>query len=528
MKYRRHIRWFVLITTLLVMPQATFAESDLYRWTAKPAETQLAADSTPIPEGQAAIFVPALTRGDDEPQVKVFQGDRSVASGETGQRIIVAPGSYTVRVGSGALEQMIASEVTVDAGATQTVQPTWGGLRIEVVDEGNIPHRGTYELVHVADRLVIGTGYGADSLQAESLRTWLLPAGLYRVIRSGETYRARSNFATVEVPAGGLVNFRLVTEPGTGQFRGAGVIDAAELVVTEGGDGSGNPWTHRVVVGGAISLNTTSEVVGQPNQDVLAGTVFLDAYSTFQQDQHFLTSILELEEGLVRVDPVQGNALPTQKSQDRLRADLVYTFFLNERFGPYARFGLLTNLLASDVLATEDTTVAFTDLNGTREVVFVPAGGEYRTADSFGALRLREGFGLNVRLYRGDRATANWRVGVGLRQNLFNNAFVARDDANTAALDYFEIDDFDEEGAETTFTATVTLGRNLFYLTDLELFGDFGDLGEPTVDWRNTVSLRLNRFASLDYTLDLLRIPQVLDENQITQNLLLRFSFNVL
>ena len=117
---------------------------------------------------------------------------------------------------------------------------------------------------------------------------------------------------------------------------------------------------------------------------------------------------------------------------------------------------------------------------------------------------------------------------MGLRQNLFADAFVEIDDPATPARDFFEIDDFNEEGAETTLAGSIRLGRKLLYLTDLELFGDFGDLGDPTIDWRNTLSYRLSRFTSLDYTLDVLRIPQVLDENQVTQNILLRFSFNIL
>lgn len=518
-----------LITVLIAAGPAPAADSqhDLYRWTAPAAAAQEAADPTPVPDGRGAIFVPAMTAGADEPDVLIFSGSERAAVGKTGERILVVPGPYTVRVGSGTANRMVATEVVVGDGATVAVEPTWGGLVVEVVDTGSIPHRGTYELIRVVDREVIGTGYGADTLQGESLRTWLLRPGLYRIVRSGATYRARSDFATVGVPAGALVHFRLVTEPATGEFRGAGVIDADELVVAAA-TATDKRWTPRVLLGGAVSLSATDDVVGQANQDVLSGTVFLDTYVTYRNGKHFGTGILELEEGLVRVDPEEGRSLPTQKAQDRLRADAVYTYFINDRFGPYARLGLLTNVFASDVLVTEDTTVAFHELDGSRNVVAVPANGEFRTADAFGALRLREGFGLNVRLLRSDRATLNWRIGAGLRQNLFNDAFVENDDPATPERDFFAIDDFDQEGAETTLAGSVRLGRNLIYLTDLELFGDFDDFGDPTIDWRNTLSLRLLRNASLDYTLDLLRIPQVLDENQVTQNLLLRFSFNLL
>lgn len=56
----------------------------------------------------------------------------------------------------------------------------------------------------------------------------------------------------------------------------------------------------------------------------------------------------------------------------------------------------------------------------------------------------------------------------------------------------------------------------------------FDDTGDPTIDWRNTLSLRLSRYLSLDYTYDLLNFPQVSDDTQTRQSLLLRASFDLL
>ncbi len=499
---------------------------EFYAWTAPDAQQQLAADATEIPAGQGAIFVPAMSKGADEPEVLIFSGESKVAGGVTGKRIVVAPGSYVVRVGSGAVKQMLEAPVTVAAGATAEVPVSWGGLKIEVVDEQNIPPRGTYELIRSAERELYGIGYGADTLQAEPLQTWLLRPGLYRVVRTGETYRARKDFATVFVPEGGLVHFKLVIDPGSGNFRGAGVVTPAEMGVKTAEAVSN--WTRRVTFGAAATLNSTDKVVGAANQTSFTGLGFLDAYLTYENGPHFASGIFELEEGFLQVDPEEGKSLPTQQIQDRLRTDVVYTRFLNERWGPYARFGLLTNVFPAETLATEPVTVAYNRLDGTRTLLDVPANEQYRTADGFGSLRLREGFGINVRLLRNRTATVNWRGGVGFRQNRFNDAFVVSDLLATPELDLFEIDDVNQEGFETTVTGNVRLTRVLSYITDLEVFADLDDTGEPTLDWRNTLSFRLTRYLSIDYTLDLLRLPQVLDETQTRQNLLLRVSFDVL
>lgn len=516
----------IAVAALSTAPATAQPGEGLYRWIAPAAAEQIAADATAVPAGKGAIFAPAMTAGADEPNVIVFAGETKVATGKTGQRIVVDPGSYEVRIGSGTANQMVSVPAVVTAGETTTLEPTWAGLLVQVVDTQNIPLRSTYEIIRAEDREVMGTGFGADTLQGETLRTWLLEPGLYRIVRSGETFRARRDFATAFLPQGGLVHFKLVLDPDTGDFRGAGVVSAEEVGI-KAPDSDSN-WTHSVTASGAVSFGETSDVVGAPNQSSLAGTVFLDAYSTWENGPHRLTNIFEVEQGFLQVDPEQGKSLPTQHTQDRVREDLLYTRYLNERWGPYVRFGFLTNLFEAQTLATEPITVAYNRLNGSRELVQVAANDQYSTADALGSLRLREGFGINVRLLRNERATINWRGGLGLRQNLFSNAFVVNDVAATPELDLFEVDDFSQEGLETTLLANVRLANRLSYLGDLEIFADVDDTGNPTIDWRNTLSYRLSRYLSLDFTYDLLDFPQVSDQTQIRRSLLLRASFDLL
>ena len=95
-----------------------------------------------VPSGSGAVFVPAMTNGADEPETIVYQGAQRVASGPNGQRIILAPGSYVLRIGSSPLNQMMSVPVDVTAGNTNRVPVTWGGIIVEVVDKNNVPHRG--------------------------------------------------------------------------------------------------------------------------------------------------------------------------------------------------------------------------------------------------------------------------------------------------------------------------------------------------------------------------------------------------
>ena len=507
----------------------TASPAQFYRWLAPPVEEQVADDATAIPPGLGAIFVPRMSRASAEPHADVLDGERQVASGANGARIIVEPGAYSVRVGSGPQVQRVDVPVRVSAGQTAVVPLRWGGLRVEVVDEQNIPHRGGFELFNASDRRPVLVGFGVNTLRGEQLPTLLVPAGVYRIVRRGENFRARTDFSTVRVDAGDLVHFKLVLDPTTGSLLGGGIVRPEEIgIVTEEA-----PWSRIYSIGVSLPYTSTRNVVGTPNQTSIATDMFFDAYLTYQRDQDFLSGIFEVEQGVLQIRPEGTPPPPLQKTRDRVRADLFYTRFLSPRLGPYVRFGLLTNARASSSLFTEDTSVTVRRTDGSRNALQVPANSNFRTGEAFSPHLWRQGAGINVRLMRRSRLRVDWRGGLGFRQNRFNRALFLDDDPLTPELEYREAGSFNEGGAEMTVTATARLPF-LLLNTNFDLFGNmFGSSGDglgsdelhATVDWRNTASLRLTSDLSLDYKLDILRLPQIRPENQVTQSVLVRYTF---
>ena len=85
-----------------------------------------------------------------------------------------------------------------------------------------------------------------------------------------------------------------------------------------------------------------------------------------------------------------------------------------------------------------------------------------------------------------------------------------------------------KHGIESTIVATAKLPGWMVYATDVELFEDFQDPQQPSVEWRNTVTLRLTRSLSLNYYLNLDHVPLVVDTLQTDQSLLLRASWALL
>ena len=459
-----------------------------------------------------------MTDADSEPEALVLRGDERVAGGLNGTRIPVAPGDYVVRVGSGPTPQMVSVPVTVQAGETAVIPIRWGGLRVEVVDENNLPHRGAYELIRVADRQPLTVGFGADTLQGERLLTLLMPPGLYRIVQPGSTYRVRTDFATVLVPEGGLVHYRLVIAPDSGQFRGAGVVAPEEVGVAI----DTSPWNRRYTIGLSAPIKSTRNVLGESNATSVGAELFFDAYVTYQRHRHLFSGVLELESGVDKVDPEGAPAAPWRKTRDRLRIDALYSRFLGSRIGPYVRLGLRTSLFPSSALVTEDTVVSREFLDGRRELELVPANTTFPTGDPFSPPVYREGVGLNTRLLRRRAVRVDWRFGAGFRQNRFAGAFFLDDDETTPEVEYAQASNFHQQGLETTLVATARY-RFLLYNANLDVFGSFGGV-DPTIDWRSTLSWRLTDDLSLDYDVDLLRVPEVSDRNQVSQSVLFRYS----
>jgi len=497
-----------------------------FQWTQPSPEEQLAADEQEIPLGKGALFVPSMTDPLNEPALMLI-GEQSSEIGElpTGRRVMLDPGHYVVIATSSTPDQGVSQAVTVEDGQTTVVDVTWGALRVEVVDNRRVPHRQGYEIIRAEDRQPYGTGFGADTLQGEKLRTWFLPPGVYRIVRPGSNYRALRDFATVYVPPGGFVRFRLVLDRDTGEFQGSGVILPGEFGSPKGPN---SKWFRSLVLGAVGSWLQQQNVVGTNNQRTATGTLFLDGQLAYNNASHSASALLQIEEGASQITPQQGAPLPIVKSQDRVRLDLLYTYFLRPRIGPYVRAAAETQAFRTPVLVSEDTVVSRQFANGDVAQQFVPANSTYIVADAWEPTIVREGVGLNMRVLNRRWLTLNWRLGVGLRQNRFGGAWVVADDPSTDAVEHLEVASFDQEGLESTIVASARLSGFLAYATDLELFTAFDTFDQPTIEWRNTLTLRLSRNLSVNYLLNLERVPVVVEANQLEQSVLLRAAWAVL
>ncbi len=517
------LKLIALLLTLLAARPA-LAQEGAFDWTMPSAEEQLAGDRTEIPVGMGAVFVPSITGPTFEPPASLVS-DQEIISVPIGQRVLVEPGPYVVIISSGSPAQGTSIAVDVVEGETTLVPVQWGALRIEVVDDRRTPHRGSYEIIRADTRQPIGTGFGADTLQGEILQTWLLTPGIYRIVRTGRNARALKDYATVVVPAAGFVRYRVVMDPDTGEFQGSGILLPDDFTTTSDRK---SRWFRSMVVGIDGALVKNENVVGALNQTQYIAAAYLDSQFVFNAAPHRVTVLAQIDEGATLTVPQAEDPLPIAKTTDRLRGDLLYTMSLRGTFGPYTRASAESQAFPTELLASEDTVYLVTPLEGEAEYREVAANETLHISDPWFPTVLREGIGVNTTFLQKNRSmNFNWRVGYGLRQNLYGGTLNLDDIASTPEIEYTAIPNFFEQGIESTVIATLRLPGWVVYSTDLELFAPFTRLMDPAVSWRNTLSLRITRNLSLNYFANVDIEPQVDDELQVQQSLLLRTTWAI-
>lgn len=463
---------------------------------------QLNDDTTVVPEGLGAIFLPALGLGIRAPVISVWSDGKLIAEGRPGRRIVVPPGEHQLRFGSAPERLQIRAPVTVVAGQTAVADVPWAAIQIDVVDPQFVPFRGTYELIDLDDREVVGLGFGADALLGERLKVWVLRPGIYKIVQPGGTYRDRTNFATVRLMPGEYLNYVLVQNPDTAEFKGAG------LSTTPTGN---ETWMLRGLLGGDFTF-VQSEIASTERGWSVALNLFFDVTARMSLGAHRWLSRFELEQGQTRP---QG-ADRYRSLRDRFFLHTIYSYALVQWFGPYVRTGAESKVLPR----TEefDSPREIFDEDG----VSLGTLERVRLATSFFApTELIQGAGGNVQIFRSRDIELDVRLGVGARQVIPRGAMVLQG-ARRVPLPAESV-----EGVESSAIGSARLGRWISVSTEFDsLYAFEADRGF-IFSWRNQINLRLASFASMAYRFNALRNEVLtLDSGVQTEHTLqLRFSY---
>lgn len=513
-------------------------------WTRSP---QFTSDRTRVPPGMGAVFLPSLSgEPEREPPVEVYRGEDYVTTGQMGQRIPVPPGSYILHFGSGALSQRITVQVSVQADRVSVIQPDWSTLNVSVVTDTFISFRAPYELIDLNTRELLGVGYGADQEQGEETQIWVLKPGLYKIVQPGASYRTRRNFATVLAVSAQHIPFTLVLDKTTRDFLGAGVVELAEDEVQRD-----KRWKVQSTLGGDLTWARRPSDSNAQVGTTLGFNAYADNLLRFKEDPHLWSNRLELEEGTSLEGPVDFGPTWWEQSRsvtsaDRMYFNSIYMYELRPWLGPYARLGgetLLQNrykiltptpegsIPQVHIANAEGEEVCNSTLSGSALCARVLSD-RVLLAGTFSPFELKQGVGVNFRVFHNTSVDLDLRVGLGGRQTLQAGLLRVDENSSTATDVYLAASsNAFAMGPEMTLVGAARLTRYLQATTEFDaLFPFSGGLQQAQFSWRTSASARLSSYASLVYNLDLDRNPSLGREEPLVvdQRLLLRFAFNLL
>jgi len=394
---------------------------DIYEnkgWTAPDLEEQMNQDEVFIGMGQGAIFVPRFTESRLEPEFKVVRMDTLSKEyehrewlGKHGQRLVVPYGTYMVIMGSGNADNRFVYEVEVEEGKTALVQPNWGGLVVNTINQDGEFISENYEIFEVYSGKSYGRGFGLTQERQNDVKTWILPPQIYRISRSGENASSILNYITVQVNPGELTNVEIVFEDSTGRLIAGGVH---KMRINTG---KNSHWTYGLRLGGSASY-TTLITASEQKSSAWNALGDLRLRALYNRTKAFWLTELYTRQNMQWLNEEKKES-QWSVAQDLLQfqSSVVYRIF--DWMGPYMRVNAKTHIFPEYYWISETDTLSLSK------------GEKIRISSSFDPLRIGEGVGLNLQPVVSNATDISAQTGFAARQTIRRRILVPSNKVKT-------------------------------------------------------------------------------------------------
>jgi hypothetical protein len=508
-------------------------------WDAPKFSEQFSSDASNIPIGKGGIFIPRYTEAANEPDLEIVDPDgHTVTSGRPGQAYGVEPGTYYVMLGSGSHRQRIVRKVLVEESKTTPVFPDWAALSIETVDTNSNPFRGEYELVRIDEFEPYGRGFGADPTLGESIKTWVLKPGIYKILGRGESYNTLRNFVTVRLVPGELVKFLLIQREDNYTILGGGTVD-----VTPGTRITSN-WKFGGNIGGTIQFSGGNDRKQEQQTVSSIMSIRSSAWLRYDNSPHEWETNIRLDEGF-NISNLDLASLAN--GADDFRITSLYIWRILPWLGPYGRTELRTNLLPRWVnIDNYENKNEFTVIGNSNNIVSFDSSSTRQLSPSFSPLTFEIGAGANLDAISTHYFEAKIRAGAASSFSNFPGSYTTIDvdtskliaDPKTKdrvkssiALSYENPTRLFEFGPQASLNLNIRIGRIGIAGAEIKVFAPVAPemrFTRPDFDVTSTLSWRLAPSVTLDYDFNyLLKQPKDPKQNidKTSHALWLRFSY---
>ncbi|PKN55085.1 MAG: hypothetical protein CVU56_23150 [Deltaproteobacteria bacterium HGW-Deltaproteobacteria-14] len=299
--------------------------------------------------------------------------------------------------------------------------------------------------------------------------------------------------------------------------------------VVKAADKKPEGWDPALTLSASVALSSNSNVVGQPDGASWTFGLNLLGRLDYLSGMHDWRNTLKIQEVVTRTPVLDAWV----KTADQLFIESVYYLKLRDDLGPFASLKLETPLFRGYDL--RQTPVTYIDkADGTTIATDVD---RLRMTEALQPLALKESLGVFYRPIETKAIEVDIRAGFGAQEIFAEGGRVLADDSATPEIEISRLTDFVQAGAVIGVEGKGTLeGGRIVYSAHAEvMFPLIND--DPTnrsvLDLTNfdlgaKISFKLFEWASLDYEIKAFRLPALVEEWQVQNNLLLSFSYSLI
>lgn len=342
---------------------------------------------------------------------------------------------------------------------------------------------------------------------------------------SRSRYAAALAFAVVSA-ASGIAGAQ--EEKNIAEYVPEGEIKAVEDEKRQGWDGA-------LQASATVNLVSNKSVVGQTDGfSMLFGLGLLSGLDYIYQ-RHEIRNTLNISQAWARTPVIEEFV----KSDDVVSLESIYNYFLIDWAGAFARVNGTTSVFKTEAITSEPVDYAISDREGNVELREDLE--RLRLSDPFKPITLSESLGIFAEPVKTNPFNLSIRTGFGLRQTFANDVLVIQDDDTTEAQ--IEVQDITNPDSSLTvfqggiegFVGIFGKLRNDRVSYDLGVTALLPFLNNDPEDRSateltrvgvaGTVAFAVFDWMSINYKLRILRDPQLLDDLQVQNNLLLTFNY---
>ncbi len=461
------------------------------------------------PRGMGILFFPAVSETDNELPYKIIDANGVESFGVPGKGMPLEAGNYSLKFGSGSTNQLLQKDSIEIIPRYKTIlKPDWSCLVVDITDERREVAKVRYELFSSETGESYGTHIPVDREYGEQQKIWVLKPGRYKITINSEPFNTYRDFSTVYLKEGDFQKLTLVVgtnEDGTPtNLIGGGVLEENEIA------GMTGHWRFlNAVFGNANYIGDNEKGKDQHETTIVLNTQFENkiTYDNFPLNY----TLRNLIEWGTTQDSETGAGFRISNDNFYFRNTLVIYFFKN--IGLYGRFDAESHMFNEYQYFNDPINYKKRNLNGD----FVESGTDVKSVQiksGFKPMTLKEGGGLNLRALNTGRANLNIRVGLGLRQDYYDDVYLQSEEnvveEGTTFKTWNAQSSLNKRGTEVSIVGNFQLPLNLTYYTNADFLIPFNSDDTPTVDWENVFNIKVFKYISID---DRIRFRNKVDEN---------------